>query len=58
MVIKNVSMVSDYRHQFHRILGKSSYAELVKSIERKLTELHTSPSFSGVAELSELPKEI
>jgi phospholipid transport system substrate-binding protein len=44
IVIENVSMVRNYRNQFHRILSKSSYKELVQSIKRKLTELNTSPS--------------
>ena len=44
LVIESVSMVRNYRNQFHRILSKSSYEELVQSIESKLKELNTSPS--------------
>lgn len=43
MVIANVSLVRNYRTQFDRILSTSSYAELVRSIERKLRELNTLP---------------
>jgi phospholipid transport system substrate-binding protein len=43
MVIANVSLVRNYRTQFDRILSRSSYAELVRSIKRKLQELASSP---------------
>jgi phospholipid transport system substrate-binding protein len=38
MVIANVSMIRNYRSQFDRILSKSSYAELIETIRRKLQE--------------------
>ena len=44
VVIENVSMVSNYRNQFHRVLSQSSYEDLVKSIESKLHDLDSSPS--------------
>ena len=44
VVAENVSMVRNYRNQFSRILSKSSYEELVQSIENKLKELSASPS--------------
>ena len=44
MVIENVSMVRNYRTQFNRIINKSSYENLVQSIESKLKQLAASPS--------------
>jgi phospholipid transport system substrate-binding protein len=44
VVIENVSMVRNYRNQFNRILSKSSYEDLIDSIERKIKELSSSPS--------------
>lgn len=44
MVIANVSLVRNYRTQFDRILSTSSYAELVRSIERKVRELSAPPA--------------
>jgi len=44
MVIANVSLVRNYRTQFDRILSTSSYAELVRRIERKLRELNAPPA--------------
>jgi phospholipid transport system substrate-binding protein len=44
MVIANVSLVRNYRTQFERILSTSSYAELIRSIERKLRELNAPPA--------------
>jgi len=41
VVIENVSMVQNYRNQFHRILTKSSYEELIKTLQNKLHELDT-----------------
>ena len=41
MVIANVSMIRNYRNQFDRILDKSSYAELIDTIKRKLQEVDT-----------------
>ena len=39
VVIENVSMVQNYRNQFNRILTKSSYEELIKTLQNKLHEL-------------------
>lgn len=39
VVIENVSMVQNYRNQFNRILTKSSYEELLKTLQNKLHEL-------------------
>ena len=44
VVAENVSMVRNYRNQFNRILSKSSYEELVQSIQNKLKELNAPPS--------------
>ncbi|MEW6301330.1 MAG: ABC transporter substrate-binding protein [Thermodesulfobacteriota bacterium] len=39
VVIEHVSLVSNYRTQFHRILTRSSYEELMRAIKNKLQEL-------------------
>lgn len=39
--INNVSLVLNYRAQFSRILGSSSYGELVSRLRQKLQELDT-----------------
>jgi phospholipid transport system substrate-binding protein len=44
LVAENVSLVRNYRNQFHRILSKSSYEDLVQSIENKIKQLSASPS--------------
>ena len=44
VVAENVSMVRNYRNQFNRILSKSSYEELVQTIQNKLKELNAPPS--------------
>lgn len=38
VVAGNVSMVQNYRNQFHRIMQKSSYEGLVQALEKKLKE--------------------
>lgn len=43
LIIENVSLVRNYRNQFHRILGKKSYADLVETIRIKIQELDTPP---------------
>lgn len=43
LIIENVSLVRNYRNQFHRILGKKSYAELVETIRTKIQQLDTAP---------------
>ena len=44
VVIENVSMVRNYRTQFNRIINKSSYENLVQSIQSKLKQLAASSS--------------
>jgi phospholipid transport system substrate-binding protein len=39
VVIEGVSLVSNYRTQFRRIIHQSSYAELVRRLQTKVTEL-------------------
>ncbi|HXG21025.1 MAG TPA: ABC transporter substrate-binding protein, partial [Methylomirabilota bacterium] len=38
VVIENVSLVRNYRSQFNRILSRSSYADLLEDIKRKIAE--------------------
>jgi phospholipid transport system substrate-binding protein len=40
VVIEGVSLVSNYRSQFSRIIRQSSYAELVRRLKTKVSELH------------------
>jgi len=44
IVAENVSLVRNYRNQFNRILSKSSYEDLVETIQSKLKQLSTSSS--------------
>jgi phospholipid transport system substrate-binding protein len=39
VVIEGVSLVSNYRSQFNRIIHESSYAELVRRLKTKVSEL-------------------
>ena len=39
VVIEGVSLVSNYRSQFSRIISESSYAELVRRLKTKVSEL-------------------
>jgi len=41
VVIEGVSLVSNYRSQFNRIIHESSYAELVRRLKTKVSELKT-----------------
>jgi phospholipid transport system substrate-binding protein len=43
VVIDQVSLVRNYRAQFSRILGTSSFADLVQDLESKLRELEVTP---------------
>ena len=43
LIIENVSLVRNYRNQFHRILGKKSYADLVETIRTKIQQLDSAP---------------
>lgn len=36
VVIENISIVNNYRSQFNRILGRSSFAELLRTIREKV----------------------
>ena len=47
VVIENVSMVQNYRNQFNRILTKSSYEELIKTLQNKIHELDTASASDG-----------
>lgn len=44
IVAENVSMVRNYRNQFNRILNKSSYEDLVQTIQNKIKELSSAPA--------------
>jgi len=44
IVAENVSLVRNYRNQFNRILSKSSYEDLVQTIQAKLKQLSTPAS--------------
>ena len=46
VVIENVSMVRNFRSQFYRIIGKSSYEELVRRLQAKLIQMSVAPSDS------------
>ena len=39
VVVEGVSLVSNYRSQFNRIIHESSYAELVRRLKNKVSEL-------------------
>src|SRR5260221_6975001 len=43
IVAENVSMVRNYRNQFDRILSKSSYQDLVQTLQTKIKELDVAP---------------
>ena len=43
VVIDRVSLVRNYRAQFSRILGTSSFADLMQDLESKLRELQVAP---------------
>ena len=40
VVIEGVSLVNNYRSQFSRIIHQSSYADLVRRLKTKVSELH------------------
>ena len=44
IVAENISLVRNYRNQFNRILSKSSYEDLVQTIQAKLKQLSTPAS--------------
>jgi phospholipid transport system substrate-binding protein len=43
VVVENISMVSNYRNQFNRILSRSSYEDLLAAMKRKLAQLEEAP---------------
>ena len=52
IVAENVSLVRNYRNQFNRILSKSSYEELVQTIQSKLKALSAPSSAASSASSS------
>ena len=44
VVIENVSMIRNFRTQFYRIIGKTSYEELVLRLQAKLRQLSAAPA--------------
>lgn len=52
IVAENVSLVRNYRNQFNRILSKSSYEDLVQTIQSKLKELSAPSSAASSASSS------
>lgn len=46
VVVENVSMVRNFRTQFYRIIGKTSYENLVQQLQAKLKQLAAAPSSS------------
>ena len=38
VVIENISLVNNYRSQFHRVITKSSYEDLIRRLKEKQTE--------------------
>ena len=53
VVIEGVSLVSNFRSQFSRIISESFYAELVRRLKNKVSELsqlRRSPCISGKKE--------
>jgi phospholipid transport system substrate-binding protein len=44
VVAENVSLVRNYRNQFNRILSKSSYSDLLQTLQTKIKELDSAPS--------------
>jgi phospholipid transport system substrate-binding protein len=44
VVIEDISLVNNYRSQFNRILGKSTFNELLKKLEAKSPEIQDVPT--------------
>ena len=36
VVVENISLVNNYRSQFHRVIANSSYNELIKKMKEKI----------------------
>ena len=47
VVIENISVVNNYRSQFTRVIGKSSYEELVRTMKEKTLSGRNSPQGCG-----------
>jgi len=47
VVIENISVVNNYRSQFTRVIGKSSYEELVRTMKEKTLSGRNSPQACG-----------
>jgi phospholipid transport system substrate-binding protein len=47
VVIENISLVNNYRSQFNRVIGKSSYEELVRSMKEKTLSGRGAPRTCG-----------
>ena len=46
VVVENVSLIRNFRTQFYRIIGKTSYEELVEKLQAKLRQLSAAPASS------------
>jgi phospholipid transport system substrate-binding protein len=40
IIVEGVSLVNNYRTQFYQIIGSGSYADLVKKLKAKVSEIH------------------
>ncbi len=49
VVVEGVSLVSNYRSQFSRILSESSYSELLRRLRAKVEELQKMEKMEGPA---------
>jgi phospholipid transport system substrate-binding protein len=47
VVIENISLVNNYRSQFSRVIGKSSYEELVRTMKEKSLSGRIAPQTCG-----------
>jgi phospholipid transport system substrate-binding protein len=47
VVIENISVVNNYRSQFNRVITKSSYEELVRSMKEKIVSGRASSHSCG-----------
>jgi phospholipid transport system substrate-binding protein len=47
VVIENISLVNNYRSQFTRVLSRSSYEELVRTMKEKVLSGRTAPQACG-----------
>jgi phospholipid transport system substrate-binding protein len=47
VVVENISLVNNYRSQFSRVIGRSSYEELVRAMKEKSLSGRTAPATCG-----------